>query len=484
MSPNTNPIEVIPSSVLHASLSINPPSVVHADGHYLYTSTGRSIFDASGGAAVSSIGHNDARVKDAIIAQLDTVEYTFSPHFTTSVYEKLATYLVDSTNGAMSKVFVTGSGSEAVEACLKMARQYYTELPEPQPQRTRFIARERSYHGNTLGSLGVSGHKARRAIYEPMLSQTVSFVSPCYPYRDMREGETDEVYVARLARELEQRFQSVGPDTVCGVIFETMAGLTLGAVAPVPGYLKAMKAVCERHGALFILDEVLAGMGRTGTLHAWEQEDVIPDLQTVAKGLGAGYAPIGALLVGKKVVETLERGSKAFMHFQTYHGHPVACAAALEVQNVIRKDNLVANCKEMGEYLGERLTHRLGKHKNVGEIRGRGLVWAVSSPSLHSSLLADSTQLTDQQIELVEDKETKAPFPVQKKVAPTIHATGLQKFDIALLPGGGVVDGTNGDLIVLAPPFTITREDVELIVDRTARAIEYVLGPVGVSAKL
>jgi adenosylmethionine-8-amino-7-oxononanoate aminotransferase len=387
MSRNTISTEALPSSVLHASLSIEPPKIVRADGHYLHTSTGNSIFDASGGAAVSSIGHNNTRVKQAILDQLNAVEYTFSPHFTTDAYEKLAKHLVDSTGGKMSKVFVTGSGSEAVEACLKMARQYYTELPEPQPRRTRFIARDRSYHGNTLGSLGVSGHKARRAIYEPMLSQNTSFVSPCYPYRDMHPGETNEAYVARLAQELEDEFQRVGPDTVCAVLFETMAGLTLGAVAPVPGYLKAMQSVCERHGALFVLDEVLAGMGRTGTLHAWEQEDVVPDLQTVAKGLGAGYAPIGALLVSKKVVKVLKGGSKAFMHFQTYHGHPLTCAAALEVQRVIRDEGLVKNCRDMGMYLGERLTRRLGAHRNVGDIRGRGLVWAVSSCSLHFDLL-------------------------------------------------------------------------------------------------
>lgn len=463
MRPNIISTEALPSSVLHASLSINPPKVIRAKGHYLHTSTGSSIFDASGGAAVSCIGHANARVQHAILSQLNTTEYTFSPHFTTGAYERLATFLVSSTGNEMQKVFVTGSGSEAVEACVKMARQYFVELEGLQTQRSRFIARQRSYHGNTIGSLGVSGHQARRAIYEPMLLDNVSFVYPCYPYRDQREGETVEDYVARLAQELEDEFQRVGSGTVCGVIMETMAGLTLGAVAPVPGYLKAMKNVCDRHGALFILDEVLAGMGRTGTLHAWEQEGVVPDLQTVAKGLGGGYAPIGALLVGEKVVNVLNQGTKAFMHFQTYHGHPVACAAAYEVQQVIKDERLVENCRNMGVYLEQRLRKRLGGHKNVGDIRGRGLCWAI---------------------ELVQDKSTKQPFPVKEKIAPTIHAAGLQKFDIALLPGGGVVDGVNGDLIVLAPPYTITQDDVALIVDRTASAIEHVLGQTEVQAKL
>lgn len=393
MASNTVTTGALPSSVLHASLSIDPPKIVKGDGHYLHTASGTVIFNASGGAAVSSIGHGNPRVKQAIIDQLNTVEYTFSPHFTTDAYERLAKFLVDSTGGKLQKVFVTGSGSEAVEAALKMARQYFTELEGPQSPRTHFIVRDRSYHGNTLGSLGVSGHKARRSIYEPMLTKDISFVSPCYPYRDQHDGETDAQYVTRLAQELDEEFQRVGKEKVCGVILETMAGVTLGAVAPLPGYLKALKEVCERNGALFILDEVLSGMGRTGTLHAWEQEDVIPDLQTVAKGLGAGYASIGALLVGKKVVNVLSQGTKAFVHFQTYHGHPLACAAAYEVQQIVKEEKLLDNCSKMGEVLGQGLKDRLASHKNVGDIRGRGLIWAVSVlPDSNTSVLTDNSR--------------------------------------------------------------------------------------------
>lgn len=314
MTSQTLSTEAVTSSVLHASLSIEPPKIVRAEGHYLHTSTGTAIYDASNGAAVSCIGHNHPRVKRAMQQQLDAVDYCFAPHFTTPAYERLAKFLVDSTNGQLQKVFVTSSGSEAVEATIKMARQYFVEKGEP--ERTRFIARNRSYHGNTFGSLGVSGHKVRRTIYEPLLGGFTSHVSPCYPYRVLQQSESTQGYVERLVQELEDEFQRVGSRKVCGVVFETMAGLTLGAVAPVPGYLRRMKEVCERHGALFILDEVFAGMGRTGSLHAWEQEGVVPDLQTVAKGLGAGYAPIGALMVGRKVVNVLDRGTKAFMHFQ------------------------------------------------------------------------------------------------------------------------------------------------------------------------
>ncbi|KAF2853306.1 class III aminotransferas-like protein [Plenodomus tracheiphilus IPT5] len=463
MASKTLPTKVESTSVLHASLSNNPPTIISAKGNYLQPSIGPPIFDASGGAAVSCIGHAHPRILAAITAQLSKVEYTFSPHFSTPAYEALAQFLVDSTGGVMKKVFVTGSGSESIEAAIKMARQYFVELEGKDTQRKRFIVRDRSYHGNTLGSLGVSGHRARRGIYEPLLTENVSLISPCYPYRDLRKGESETDYVARLAQELDDEFKSLPLKSVAGVFLETMAGVTLGAVAPLPGYLSAIKAVCVKHGALFILDEVLSGMGRTGTLHAWEQENVTPDLQTVAKGLGAGYAPIGALLVGKKVVDVLERGTGAFVHFQTYHGHAVSCAAASEVQRVVRDENLLANCRKMGQLLGERLKWRLGRHVNVGDIRGRGLVWAI---------------------ELVLDKTNKAPFPVSKKIAPQIHARGLEDFGIALMPGGGVADGINGDLIILAPAYNITSEEVELIVDLTARAIESVLGETSGIARL
>lgn len=293
-----------------------------------------------------------------------------------------------------------------MEAAIKMAVQYFTELPEPQPQRINFIARKQSYHGNTLGSLAVGHHVARRSTYEKILSKNAHYVSQCYPYRDMRADETVEAYVARLAQELEDKFQELGPDTVCAFVAETMAGSvrelsqtsavqstntlrqTLGCVPPLPGYLKAMKKVCERHGALLILDEVICGMGRTGTLHTWQQEDVVPDLQGIAKGLGAGYAAIGALLVNQRVVDALYKGTGAFNHSQTYQAHPVACAAACKVQEIIHGDNLLANVRRMGEYLGKLLNERLGSHPHIGDIRGRGLFWAVSFISINAALFA------------------------------------------------------------------------------------------------
>ncbi|KAL4795805.1 pyridoxal phosphate-dependent transferase [Aspergillus venezuelensis] len=443
-------------SVLHTKLDTTPPSITHSSGHYLYTSDGREIFDASGGAAVACLGHNDPRIKKAVTEQLDKTAYVYSPFFTVPAAEEIASFLTESTGGKMSRVFIVSSGTEAIEASLKMARQYFTELPEPQMQRTKFIARRQSYHGNTLGSLAVGGHKARRAIYEPILSQNTSHVSPCYPYRDMKEGESEEGYVARLAQELEDEFQRLGPETVCAFVAETMSGTTLGCVPAVPGYLKAIQSTCQKHGALLILDEVMSGMGRTGTLHAWEQEGVVPDLQTVAKGLGGGYAPIGALLVNERVVDVLSKGSRSFVHSQTYQGHPVACATAVAVQNVVREENLLANVKVQGEYLGKLLTEKLAGHKHVGDVRGRGLFWAL---------------------EFVKNKEIKESFPVSEGIAQKVHLTGLKKeHGISVIPGVGVADGENGDIIQIAPAYNVSKEEIELIVEKVVGVVTAVFG--------
>ncbi|PYH89224.1 PLP-dependent transferase [Aspergillus ellipticus CBS 707.79] len=443
------------SSVLYRSLGQKPPVIVKAAGHFLYTDEGQAIIDASSGAAVACIGHGNTQVKDAMSKQLDNISYIYSQFFTTPSTEKLTQMLTESTDNQMSRVFVVSSGTEAVEAALKMARQYFMELPEPQPERVRFIARKQSYHGNTLGALSAGSHVARKALYTSMLSTNISHVSPCYPYRDMQESETEEAYVARLADELDQEFQRVGPNIVCAFLAETVSGGTLGCVPAVPGYFPAMKAVCEKYGALLIMDEVMSGIGRTGTLHAWEQEGVVPDIQTIAKGLGGGYAPIGALLLNQRVVDILESGSQVFAHSQTYQGHPLACAAALAVQTVIQEQNLIANVQELEPYLGTLLRKELGDHPNVGDVRGRGFFWGV---------------------EFVQDKNTKTPFPASKQLAWRLHATGvLPEYSICLLPGNGTSDGKDGDHIIISPPYNVTKEDIEMIVERTKRVVFDVL---------
>ncbi|RAH43509.1 PLP-dependent transferase [Aspergillus brunneoviolaceus CBS 621.78] len=441
-----------PSSILYTKINSPPSKVISSRGHYLVTEDGREIFDATGGAAVAALGHNNPIIKSAITQQLDEVAYCYSPFFTTPAAERIATFLTESTNEEMTKTFIVSSGTEAIEASIKIARQYHVE--RGQPQRTRFIARRQSYHGNTLGALATGYHKARRAVYEDILAKNVSHVSPCYPYRGKSPGESDESYVQRLADELESEFQAVGPDTVCAFLAETITGATLGCAPPVLGYFPAIKAVCDRHGALLIMDEVMSGMGRSGTLHAWEQEGVVPDLQTVAKGLGAGYAPIGALLVGKKVVDALAQGTGGFVHSQTYQGHPVACAAAYAVQTLIQEQNLLDNVRVQGDYLGRLLTERIGDHPNVGDVRGRGLFWGI---------------------EFVTDKETKTPFPVGDQVAQTVHLAGLQdEHCISLLPSSGNVDGSQGDVVLIAPAYNITAPEVENLVDRVEKVIESV----------
>ncbi|KAJ5540799.1 hypothetical protein N7494_005875 [Penicillium frequentans] len=444
------------SGVLYRQIRQTPLNIVSGRGSYLITDTGLEILDATCGAAVSCLGHNDKRVHEAIQEQLQKVSYCYSVFFTNSAMERLSKFLVDSTGGKMSRAFITASGTEAVEASLKMAVQYFMELPTPQPQRVNFIARKQSYHGNTLGSLSVGHHVGRRALFEKVLAKNVSHVSQCYPYRDMKPDETVECYVGRLAQELEDEFQRLGPDTVCAFVAETMAGATLGCMPPLPGYLKAMKEVCQRHGALLILDEVMSGMGRTGTLHAWEQEDVVPDLQTIAKGLGGGYAPIAGLLINQHVVDTLTKGTGAFAHSLTYQGHPVSCAAAYRVQKIIQEDNLLPNVLEMGAYLSQLLHEKLDDHPHVGDIRGRGLFWAI---------------------EFVKDKQTKEPYPPSQGVAWAVHASGLKpEHAISFIPGNGGIDGINGDHVCLAPAYNTTRAEIELIVDRVTRVIQDVLG--------
>ncbi|KAL4880896.1 pyridoxal phosphate-dependent transferase [Aspergillus karnatakaensis] len=446
------------SAVLHRTTRFVPKKAVGGNGSYLYLEDGTKFLDSTGGAAVSCLGHGNEKISQAIFDQLQQVEYCHTAFFGTDVSEELATFLVDSTGGKLSKVYVVSSGSEAIEAALKLSRQYFLELPTPQPQRTRFIARKPSYHGITLGALGAGGHVLRRQPFEPLLSQNTSHVSPCYAYRGKKDGEPDSAYVTRLADELDAEFQRVGPDTVCAFIAEPVVGAALGCVPAVPGYFPAMKAVCKKYGALFILDEVMSGMGRCGTLHAWEQEDVVPDLQTIGKALGGGYAPVSGLLISDNIVRTIDKGTGAFRHGQTYQGHPVSCAAALAVQKVIKEEELLENVKRMGDYLEERLKDTLVESKYVGDIRGKGLFWGL---------------------EFVKDKATKEPFEPEAAIAFRLQESGLKpEYGISLYASSGTVDGVRGDHVILAPPYNVTKEEIDIIVETTARVLEEVFAQV------
>ncbi|EFW14114.1 hypothetical protein D8B26_002506 [Coccidioides posadasii str. Silveira] len=446
------------SSVMHRDLHAAPKRAVGAEGNYVILEDGQRLLDSTGGAAVSCLGHANEQVKEAIKKQMDQLSYCHTMFFATDVFEELAAFLKESTGGKMSRLFVVSSGSEAMEAAMKLSRQYFLELPTPEPKRTRFIARQHSFHGVTLGSLSMGGHVFRRELFEPLLLPNISHVSPCNAYRGKRDGESDADYVGRLAAELDAEFQRVGPETVCAFVAEPVVGAALGCVPSVPGYFAAMKAVCDRYGALLIMDEVMSGMGRSGTLHAWEQEGVAPDIQTIGKGLGGGYAPVSGVLIGNKVAEVMDKGTGAFRHGQTYQGHPIGCAAALAVQKVIKEQNLLQNVREMGALLESKLREYIGDHPNVGNIRGKGLFWGI---------------------EFVKDKATKEPFDPKLAVGARVQNTALTpKYSFSIYAGGGTMDGKRGDHVLLAPAYNITANEVDMIARLTAAVIVEVFNEV------
>ena len=436
--------------VFHRSLLTTPPVAVRGQGLWLEDAAGQRYIDASGGAAVSCLGHGHPDVLAAMHRQIDQLAYAHTSFFTTEVAEQLADQLVRTAPAGMSHAYFVSGGSEAVEAALKMARQYYLEIG--QPERSHFIARRQSYHGNTLGALAVGGNEWRRRQFAPLLID-VTHVSPCYPYRDLQAGETPEAYGQRLARELDEAIQRVGPAKVLAFIAETVGGATAGVLVPVPGYLKAVREVCDRHGVLLILDEVMCGMGRTGTLHACEQDGVVPDLMTIAKGLGAGYQPIGAVLAQQKIVDAMSSGSGFFQHGHTYLGHAVACAAALAVQQVIERDGLLQKVKRDASVLQALLADKFKNHPHVGDIRGRGFFWGI---------------------ELVQDRASKAPFDPARRLHAKVKAAAFAR-GLLVYPMGGTVDGRYGDHILLAPPFIASQDELAQIVSRLAEALDAAL---------
>lgn len=435
------------SRVLHRSGAI-PPVAVRGEGIYLHTADGQAIIDASGGAAVAALGHGNRRIAEAIGRQAAALAYAHTGTFSNQPAEDLADIILQDEPGGLTRAWFCSSGSEGNEAAIKLARQYFLEIG--QPGRCRTIARLQSYHGTTLGALSAGGNLMRREKFLPILSQTHSLVSPCFPYRFQNAGETDAQYLDRLADELEAEFQRLGPDTVMAFLAEPVVGATTGCVTALPGYFQRVKAICDRHGALLILDEVMCGMGRTGTMHAWEQEGVTPDIQVIAKGLGGGYQPIGGILIADRIVQALAQGSGGFLHGQTYQAHPVACAAALEVQRIIREDNLLANVQAMGKRLEAALTERFGNHRHVGDIRGRGLFWAI---------------------ELVTDRATKTPFDPALKMNEQVKQEAFTR-GLSGYPMGGTIDGKLGDHYIIAPPYIVTAAEIDTIVERLGDAVD------------
>lgn len=428
------------SHIIHRSLRSTPAVAARAQGAYIYDAQGKQYLDACGGAAVSCLGHAHPDVLAAMHRQIDQLAYAHTSFFTSDTVEQLAEQLTRTAPGDLNYAYFVSGGSEAVETALKLARQYFVEIG--QPSRTKFIARKQSYHGNTLGALAVGGNEWRRRQFAPLLIDVIR-VSACNEYRDRRADETQQQYTERLLIELEQAIIEAGPDTIIGFCAETVVGATTGATPPTPGYLKGVRSLCDKYGILYIADEVMCGMGRTGTLHAFEQDDVVPDLVTIAKGLGGGYQPIGAVLASEKIVSALQAGSGLFQHGHTYICHATAASAALAVQQVIERDNLLQAVKQQGAYLQKALHEVLGEIPHVGDTRGRGLFAGV---------------------ELVRDKASKTPFDPALKLHAAIKANCMSR-GLMVYPMGGTIDGQYGDHILIAPPFIITASQLDFVVD-------------------
>ncbi|KAL7928202.1 pyridoxal phosphate-dependent transferase [Trichoderma chlorosporum] len=456
--PSSSVDRVETPALLHRSLITRPYLVDHASGSYLHLDDGRSILDACGGAAVAVIGHGNTEVIAATAAQMKRTSYIHTAAYTTTSAEDLAKFVLDTCPAVdgenshfahgLTRAFFVGSGSEANESALKIAKQYFFEKGEV--QRQHYVSRRQAYHGNTFGSMSISSVLGRRLPYEDILLPNISFVNPAFGYHYRHDDETEEQYAERLVHELDVHFLAIGPEKIISFIAEPVVGATSGCVTAPKGYFSGVRSLCNKYGILLHFDEVLCGMGRTGSYFAFEQEDggVLPDLVTIGKGLGGGYVPLAAMLVNNRIVDALRQGSSVFNHGHTFQAHPTACAAALAVQKIIRRERLVSRCADMGVKLGKRLRTELGPCKYVGNVRGRGLLWAL---------------------EFVQDKKTKAPFEASVGFGARIHQTAFD-LGVAVYPCVGTLDGVVGDHVLLAPPFNISENELNIVVSTLLRA--------------
>ncbi|WP_319774380.1 aspartate aminotransferase family protein [Breoghania sp.] len=428
----------------------SPPTAQTGDGCYIIDTSGKRYLDGSGGAAVSCLGHSDPDVRAAIHAQVDRIAFAHTGFFTSDAAEELADRLIAHAPDGIDRVYLVSGGSEAVEAAIKLARQYCLETG--QGSRHRVIARRQSYHGNTLGALAAGGNEWRRTQFKPLLVET-SHIAPCYEYRYREEGESAFDYGQRAANELQAEIERLGPDTVMAFIAEPVVGATAGALPAVEGYFRRIREICDHYGVLLILDEVMCGMGRTGSFFACEQDGIAPDIVTIAKGLGAGYQPIGAMLCSGKIYAAIEAGSGFFQHGHTYMGHPTAAAAACAVVRALDERDLLAHVRAQGEKLDAALREAFGQHSHVGDIRGRGLFRGV---------------------ELVAERGSKATFDPALGVAPKIKKAAFEA-GLICYPMQGTIDGQHGDHILLAPPFIISDDQIGELVDKLNTAISAVI---------
>ena len=440
------------SHAIHRSLVSNPPHVDRGEGSYLIDTAGKRYLDACGGAAVSCLGHSHPVVIEAIQKQVARLPYAHTSFFTTDALEELADTLVAGAPG-MGKVMLLSGGSEAIEAALKLSRQYFLEAGEP--DRHLFIARRQSYHGNTLGALAVGGNEWRRESFRPLLTEG-HHVAPCFEYRERNDDESQTSYCERVTRELEDKIIELGPKNVAAFVAETVVGATSGAVTAVPDYFKRVREICDRYGIHLILDEVMCGTGRTGTMMAYEQEAIVPDIVTMAKGLAAGYQPAAALLCRPEIIETIRSNSGFFQHGHTFMGHATAVAAALAAQKVIREEDLLQNVVDRGKAIRAALHDALDEHPNVGDIRGRGLFIGV---------------------EFVAERDSKLPFDPGLKIHKKIQSIAMEK-GLLCYTMGGTIDGRLGDHVLLAPPYNIDGAEQAELVEKLSATILAALTPV------
>ncbi|MCL6479210.1 MAG: aspartate aminotransferase family protein [Peptococcaceae bacterium] len=418
--------------------------VERGKGIYLYDGDGKEYIDACSGSAVSNIGHGNTKVIAAMAAQAQKVAFTHLSRWTSEPLQKLADMVAEVAPGSLNKLYLVSGGSEATESALKMARQYYLER-DGATGKYKVISRWKTFHGNTIGALSMTGDK-RRKKYTPLLLDFPK-IAPPYCYR-CAYGREPSACGMECAWELERVIKLVGAESVAAFIAEPVIGAALGAVAPPGEYFKIIRDICDRYDILFIADEVMTGFGRTGSMFAVEQFGVVPDLIAVAKGMSAGYIPLGGVIAKEEIFETFKKGSGAFVHGHTYGGNPLAAAVAVAVLEVIRDENLVENSRVMGRYLLDQLQAKLSGSPIIGDIRGLGLM---------------------QGVELVMDKAAKTPFDPQLNVAEKA-ANILMDHGVVVYPGTGGADGVGGDHFLLAPPLIINREQVDELVRRMAAA--------------
>ncbi len=438
------------SHVIHRHLKNAPPCAVRGEGAYIIDSEGKRYLDGSGGAAVSCLGHSHPAVVAAVQEQVQRLPYAHTSFFTTKVMESLADRLIENAPGMASVLLVSG-GSEAMEAALKLSRQYFVE--SGQPDRHLFIARRQSYHGNTLGVLAVGGNEWRRRQFAPLMVPG-HHIAPCFEYRERQDAESPFEFGQRVADELQAKIEELGPDNVAAFVAETVVGATSGAVTPVPGYFKRVREICDHYGIHLILDEVMCGTGRTGTMMAYEQEGIEPDIVTIAKGLAAGYQPIGALLCRGEITGVIRQGSGFFQHGHTFMGHATAVAASLATLQVIDDERLLDNVVEKGQMLRRQLRALLGEHPNVGDIRGRGLFIGI---------------------EFVAERDTKEAFDPGRKTHNLVQRAAFER-GLMCYGMGGTIDGHRGDHILLASPYNIGSGQVDELVEKFTGAVTATLG--------